>query len=51
MIEYKITYQLNQTYQDKLSVWQEKIAKYLQKLPKNESTRKIKDFGNFTKIA
>ena len=30
---------------------QKKIAKCLLKLPKNDFTRKIKDFGTFTKIA
>ena len=29
----------------------EKIAKCLQKLPKNDFTRKMKDFDTFTKIA
>ena len=33
------------------AVWPEKIAKCLQKLPKNDFTRKIEDFDNFTKIA
>ena len=30
---------------------QKKIAKSLQKLPKNDFTRKMKDFDTFTKIA
>ena len=30
---------------------QKKIAKSLEKLPKNDFTRKIKDFDTFTKIA
>ena len=30
---------------------QKKIAKCLQKLPKNDVTRKMIDFGTFTKIA
>ena len=30
---------------------QKKIAKCLLKLPKNDFTRKIKDFDTFTKIA
>ena len=30
---------------------QKKIAKCLKKLPKNDFTRKMKDFDNFTKIA
>ena len=30
---------------------QNKIAKCLQKLPKNDFARKITDFGTFTKIA
>ena len=30
---------------------QKKIAKCLQKLPKNDFTRKMKDFDTFTKIA
>ena len=33
------------------SVWPEKIAKYPQKLPKNDSATNMIDFDNFTKIA
>ena len=33
------------------SEWPEKIAKYLEKLPKNDFIRKIIDFNTSTKIA
>ena len=33
------------------TVWPEKIAKCLSKLPKNDFTRNMKDFDTFTKIA
>ena len=33
------------------AVWPKKIVKRLQKLPKNDFTRKIKEFDTFTKIA
>ena len=33
------------------AVWLEKNAKCLEKLPKNDFTRKITDFDSFTKIA
>ena len=36
---------------DMWPVWPEKIAKCLQKLPKNDFTRKMIDFDPFTKIA
>ena len=36
---------------EKRPEWPVKVAKCLQKLPKNEFTRKITDFDTFTKIA
>ena len=38
-------------YLCRYSVWPEKIAKCISKLPKNDFTRKMKDVDTFTKIA
>ena len=49
-LSYKLCYDLKMV-NNLQSVWPEKISKCLQKLPKNDFTRKMIDFDTLTKIA